>query len=154
MVTPIRILHVFGIMDTGGAESLIMEIYRNLKKEQFQFDFLVHGNSSGYYESEIEKLGGKIYRVSKYKGYNHLRYKKELDIFFETHREFSIVHSHIRSTANIILKIAKKNGKLTISHAHSTSDGKGLASQVKSVYRKQITKYSDVNIACSADAGK
>ena len=37
----IRVLHCFGAMNIGGAETLIMNIYRKIDKSKIQFDFLV-----------------------------------------------------------------------------------------------------------------
>ena len=42
---PIRVLHVFGRLGLGGAESRIMDLYRNIDKRQVQFDFLVHSDA-------------------------------------------------------------------------------------------------------------
>ena len=42
MAEPIRVLHVFGNLDLGGAESRIMDLYRHIDSERVQFDFLVH----------------------------------------------------------------------------------------------------------------
>ena len=39
---PIRVLHVLGGLDVGGAESRIMDIYREIDRNKVQFDFLVH----------------------------------------------------------------------------------------------------------------
>ncbi len=40
MEKPIRILHVIGIMNRGGAEAMIMNLYRSIDKEKIQFDFV------------------------------------------------------------------------------------------------------------------
>ena len=40
--TPVRVLHVFGRVGLGGAESRIMDLYRNIDRDRIQFDFLVH----------------------------------------------------------------------------------------------------------------
>ena len=42
MKYPIRILHVIGAMENGGAENVVMNIYRNIDREKIQFDFVVH----------------------------------------------------------------------------------------------------------------
>ena len=39
---PIRILHVLGVLNMGGAESRIMDLYRHIDRSKVQFDFLVH----------------------------------------------------------------------------------------------------------------
>ena len=53
----IRVLHVIRHMNTGGAETLIMNLYRNVDREKIQFDFLVFGD--GIFDKEINQLGGK-----------------------------------------------------------------------------------------------
>ena len=62
MCNPIRVLHVVVNMHRGGAETLIMNIYRNINRSKVQFDFLVHKNE-GVFEQEIVELGGKIHRI-------------------------------------------------------------------------------------------
>ena len=39
---PVRILHVFGKLNRGGAESRVMDLYRHMDRGRVQFDFLVH----------------------------------------------------------------------------------------------------------------
>ena len=39
---PIRVLHENVVMDMGGIENLLMNIYRNIDREKVQFDFMVH----------------------------------------------------------------------------------------------------------------
>lgn len=119
----IRVLHVIGKMDRAGAETLIMNLYRNIDRRKVQFDFLVHSNEKGDYDDEIEKLGGKIYHIERYNIKNYFRYKKLCRVFFdENHEKWDIVHGHIRSCAAIYLKEAKKNGLYTIAHSHSAGD--------------------------------
>ncbi|MCL2773487.1 MAG: glycosyltransferase family 1 protein [Oscillospiraceae bacterium] len=150
---PIRILQVFGILNRGGAETFIMNVYRNINRSKIQFDFIVHSEEKGAYEDEIEKLGGKIYRVPTYKGKNHFKYKKAWCNFFKTNLTYRIIHGHMRSTASIYLKIAKQFGLKTIIHSHSTSSGKGLNSIVKNIMQYNIRYIADYLFACSKVAG-
>ena len=39
---PIRVLHVFGKLNRGGAESRVMDLYHHMDRSKVQFDFLVH----------------------------------------------------------------------------------------------------------------
>ncbi len=59
----IRVLHIVRKMHRGGAETMIMNIYRNINRNKIQFDFLCMDNEVADYEKEISELGGKIYRV-------------------------------------------------------------------------------------------
>ena len=38
----LRVLHVIGAMDRGGAETMVMNLYRAVDRTQVQFDYLVH----------------------------------------------------------------------------------------------------------------
>ena len=40
MSEPIRVLHVIGIMNRGGAETMIMNLYRHIDRSKVQFDFV------------------------------------------------------------------------------------------------------------------
>ena len=45
MSKTIRVLHVLGGVGLGGAESRIMDLYRQMNREEIQFDFLVHSEA-------------------------------------------------------------------------------------------------------------
>ena len=54
---PIRILHVVGIMNRGGIETMLMNLYRNIDRNRIQFDFVAKTTNKGVFDDEIEKLG-------------------------------------------------------------------------------------------------
>ncbi|MEH6917511.1 hypothetical protein V7Y60_25875, partial [Priestia megaterium] len=105
---PIRVLHVLGGLNRGGAETMIMNIYRNIDRFKVQFDFVVHTTDKCDYEDEIHKLGGRIFRIPRYYGKNHLKYTKEWHRFLNEHPEHKIIHGHMRSTGSIYMSIAKR----------------------------------------------
>ena len=154
MSEPIRILQVFAQMNRGGAETMIMNLYRNIDRKKIQFDFVVHTEEVCTFDEEIRELGGKIYRVPRYIGKNHFAYKKSWENLFKTHPKYKIIHGHVRSTASIYLKVAKKHGITTIAHSHNTSSGKGIQALVKNLLQYPIRFNADYMIACSKDAGK
>lgn len=152
--TPLRILHVFAEMNRGGAETMIMNLYRNIDRSKIQFDFIVHTSENCAYDNEIISLGGNIFRIPKYTGTNHFQYKKAWIDFFESNSDYKVIHGHVRSTASIYLKIAKKFGLITISHSHSTSSGSGIIAVIKNILQFPIRYIADYLFACSEDAGK
>lgn len=154
MSLPIRILQVFGRMDRGGAETMLMNLYRNIDRNKIQFDFIVHTNDKCAYDSEIEALGGKIYHCPQYRVWNHWQYVLWWKDFFLKHSNYRILHSHIRSSAVIFFKIAKKRKIITIAHSHSTSNGTGMRSFIKNMLQRNLTKYADFCFACGKESGK
>ena len=71
---PIRVLQVTGIMNRGGAETMIMNLYRNMDRSKVQFDFVENSLEPGAYDEEIRRLGGRIFYCPHYTGKNHLSY--------------------------------------------------------------------------------
>lgn len=121
----VKVLHVLGTTNLGGAESRIMDLYRHMDREQVQFDFLVHMDPSqykqalkdgrepedyrdaGHYDEEIRELGGHVYPLPRFRVYNYAAYRRAIRRFFEEHHDYSVVQGHMTSTASIYLPIAK-----------------------------------------------
>lgn len=149
----IRVLQVFGGLDRGGSETIVMNLYRNIDRDRIQFDFVTHQAVKGDYEDEIEKLGGRIFRIPRYKVINHLSYIKAWKNLLRNHPEWKIVHGHMYTLASIYLNVAKKEGRLTIAHSHNTSNGKGVKAFVQDMIEKPLPSIADRFMACSDDAG-
>jgi glycosyltransferase involved in cell wall biosynthesis len=149
----IRVLHVLGGLDRGGAETMVMNLYRAIDKTQIQFDFIVHNEKKQAYTDEILSLGGRIFHFPAFNGFNYFKMKKLWTQFFINHPEYKILHSHIRSYASLYLPIAKKAGLKTIIHSHSTSNGKGLSSVVKRIMQYPLRWQADYFFGCSKEAG-
>lgn len=150
----IRVLQVLGGLNRGGAETMVMNLYRNIDRNKIQFDFIKHTESKCAYDDEIKELGGRIYSIPKYKVYNHFQYKKAWNNFFKKHPEYKIIHGHVRSTATIYLKIAKKYGLYAIAHSHSTSSGKGIKAIIKNMLQFRIRYITDYFMGCSKEANE
>lgn len=154
MGEPIRVLHVLGGLEAGGAESFVMNLYRAIDREKIQFDFVKHVSHRGVFEDEIVQMGGRIYKCPQYTGKNHIAYCKWWNDFLAGHSEYRVIHGHVRSTASIYLEIAKKHGLVTIAHSHSTSNGSGFSSVVKDIMQRPIRQQANYLFACSDKAGK
>lgn len=152
---PIRVLQYIGSLNLGGSQAMIMNIYRNMNREDIQFDFVVDRKTELLYKDEIEGMGGKVFIFDQYmKGYNLLSYNRQWKRFFNQHPEYRILHCHVRSVASIVLRIAKKYGLKTICHSHSISNGRGAKALAKKVLQKGIVKHSDYLLACSRKAAE
>lgn len=151
---PIRVLHVLGALDMGGAETMIMNLYRNIDRNHIQFDFIIHTDKKCAYTDEILKMGGRIYSIEQFKGINLISYMKMFNSFYKNHPEYQIIHGHMRSTAAIYLLIAKINKRYTIAHSHNISSGSGLKALVKTILQFPIRYIADYFFACSIMAGK
>lgn len=168
---PIRILHVLGVLNMGGAESRIMDLYRHIDREQVQFDFLVHttpvqgaeddssqtlmaGRAKEYFDDEVRSLGGEIYALPRFNGRNLGAYRRAAERFFATHGGWTAVEGHMTSTASIYLPIAKKNGiPATISHVRSAGVDAGIKGLATRALRAPLAHRADHLLACSVESG-
>lgn len=151
----IRVLQIVPNMQAGGLENFIMNIYRKIDRESIQFDFLVHYKERKHFDDEIEKLGGKIYRMTLRDDNNIFKYMADLNSFYKEHPEYKIIHCHMSSIGFINFFIAKKNGvKVRIAHSHNSNTEKNIKGFIKSVLIKPLKYISTHNFACSSEAGK
>ncbi|MCY9392926.1 glycosyltransferase family 1 protein, partial [Bacillus haynesii] len=58
-VRPKRVLHIVSGMNRGGAETMIMNIYRHTDRRHIQFDFISHREETCDYDPEIITRGGR-----------------------------------------------------------------------------------------------
>ncbi len=154
MGSPLRILHAAVNMNRGGAETLIMNLYRNMDRSKIQFDFLTC--KEGIFDQEIMELGGKIYRIPYITDVGHFQYLKELDHFFSLHRDYHCVHSHMDKMSGLVLRSAKKAGiPVRIAHSHNTKSEGGLAARTyKWLSGIFIPHCATHTVACSTESAK
>ncbi|MGG0275887.1 glycosyltransferase family 1 protein [Bacillus rhizoplanae] len=150
----LRILHVVVNMNRGGAETLIMNLYRNLDRSKVQFDFLTC--KEGVFDEEIVELGGKVHRIPYITDVGHTGYMKALNIFFASHKEYRIVHSHMDKMSGFVLRSARKAGiPIRIAHSHNTSSEGGVTAKMYKWYAgKFISPNATHLLACSEVAAK
>lgn len=150
----IRVLHIVGKMDRAGAETMLMNLYRNIDRSAIQFDFITFTYEKGDYDDEILALGGRIFPII---ANNPVKRMVELTNFLKKHSEYQIVHAHQLLANAFHLLAAKRAGvKKLISHAHSTSNGKtGLLNKIYEKFTlKIIRKISTHKLACGELAAK
>ena len=150
----IRVLHMIASLDVGGSQTMMMNIYRNIDREKIQFDFIIDQPKETYFAPEIRSLGGKVFTLPAFRGYNAGEVKRDWNNFFYTHPEYRVLHSHSRSYASLYLPVAKQHGVKTIIHSHSTNSGSGIKGAVKAVMQLPLRHQADVLMACSLEAGE
>lgn len=149
-----RVLQVIGAMDRGGAETMIMNLYRALDRSRIQFDFLVHEERACDYDEEIQDLGGKLFRVPRFTGANLLQYRQLCREVFENHPEHPLVHGHIGSSAALYLGEAKRAGKATVAHSHAQNFPLSLPQLGFRAVSYRTRFIADRFLACSVEAGR
>lgn len=143
-----RILHVVGKMDRAGAETMLMNLYRQIDRTQIQFDFITFTDETGDYDAEIIAMDGKIIPII---ANNPIERMLKLQRFLKKNPQYKIVHAHMLLSNAFHLLAAKMAGvKNRISHSHNTSNGHSTAikkayEQWALVVNRQVATYK---IAC------
>lgn len=156
-----RVLQVFGTMNCGGAETMLMNIYRNIDRNKIQFDFLVNCKDAsnppkGFYDDEITSLGGKIMYINSQGTSGLIKYISELTVFLKKNN-YDIVHSHMDWLGGAIAFAAHRAGvKKIIVHSHTMKMSKsGVAFKAFLSFQKLFVKrYATDFWGCSEFATK
>lgn len=150
----IKILNIIRTMNMGGAQVLIMNILRNINREQFQLDFLL--NEEGIFDDEIRNLGGKIFYMQYLTEIGQSKYQKNLINFFKSHKEYKIIHSHMNQVSGLILEAAYyANVPIRIAHSHTMGNKNNVVAKIYKRYLQgKIDKYATQLIACSDETAK
>ena len=116
----IKVLQVIGSMNYGGIESVIMNFYSHIDREQVQFDF-ISGPAPGRFDKVAESLGAHVYHLPV-KSRHPLRYVKQLSKIV-SENGYDIVHSNTNSASAFLDLWAAKRGKCKcrIAHSHNSS---------------------------------
>lgn len=164
MEKKIKVIHITEKLQAGGIENFIMNIYRNINREKFHFDFLVTRNENEFFEDEISKLGGKKFVIDCDKNENVfmrvLKESKEIEKFLKNNK-YDVVHIHSGTPLRVFyLRAAKRAGvKKRIYHSHSAEvKGPHKALKLKkilfNIFKRFFEFYGTDFLACSNWAAK
>jgi glycosyltransferase EpsF len=161
----IKVLQVVGTMNRGGAEVMLIDLFRQISSD-FHFDFLVNykissGIPKGDFDEEISLTDSKIHYIP---AQWDLGVKKYIIAFQKLISEIGvpdIVHIHMNSKCGVIAKAAKLAGiKHVIAHSHADLKFRGslksrIASNLELQFQKRlIAKYADNFWGCSQEANR
>ena len=153
-MNPIRVLQIVPAMNCGGMENFIMNVYRNIDRQKVQFDFLYHYDMDCFFDKEIEKLGGKTYKLTGRQDNNFPKYFKNLDDFFKEHTEYKVVHGHYSGFGMFYNHYAKKHGVATrAGHSHNAFHESNLTGYADGILSTTFKYNLTDRFACSEKAG-
>ena len=149
----LKVLQVFTILNRGGAETNLLNYYREIDRGKFQFDFLVHRQEEGAYEAEITQLGGHIYRLPQVHPKKLRTYKKAVQQFFQEHSDYQIIHGQCSELGVFIYEEAKKRKiPVIIAHAHNSKMDWDQKALFRILWKHTMRKYINAYFTCGYEA--
>lgn len=154
----IKILLVGLSSVNGGIEKIMFDIYKNMDKSIYKFDFIAFNGTVFNQDFYIDN-GSKVFPITK-RSNNPFKHYTELKKFFKS-VQYDYVWVNTSSSATIATqKYAKKytNAKI-ITHSHGTTfeQSGGIIDKLNCLTdkfnRKKMIKLTDLFFACSTLAG-
>lgn len=150
-----KILVIGMTKNHGGIESFILNMYKEINKNNFKIDFI------NMYDDEI--VGYDLFNQGKSNIFNvSNEYKRPLKCYKELNKilannKYDIVHINKNSICSPIILAAVKNAKVPVRiiHSHNTqSTGGSFGDILHFINKRFLHKYCNYYFACSNDAGK
>ena len=151
---PIRVLHVTGGMNRAGTETWLMHLLRNIDREQYSMDFLVHTAQPCAYDYEIAALGSRI--IPCFPHTNPWLYARNFMRALKEHGPYDVVHSHVHHFSGLPLYLAHRAGvPVRIAHSHNdTTSPDGAAGPVRLAYLRLMEHFIRTNATAGLAASR
>lgn len=141
----LKIAQIIGNAKSGGVISCVLNFFRNIDRNKFQFDFYTYGESP--FDEEIRQLGGRIFIIPNVLGF--FKSVKAMKTYFAKENYYA-VHAHLTSLSFVPLCAAKRAKiKYRICHAHSTSHRSEKVWLVKNTLKHLSRLYPTHLAGCS-----
>lgn len=151
-----RILHVIGKLDRGGAETWLVQVLRHIDRQKYQMDFLVHGTSPGAYDEEVRALGSRIIPCLSHS--NPMLYARNFRRMLREYGPYDVVHSHVHHFSGFVMLLgAVAKVPVRIVHGHTTKTIQQPSTTLKRklydrLMLELIAQFSTKGMAVSRDA--
>lgn len=150
----VRVLQIIGSLERAGAETFLMNLYRNIDRDKIQFDFAIYEKPSekSYYPEAIS-MGAKVFILpTKSEGIS--KNWKAIQKLVR-HEQYQIVWRHTDSWVGGLDLLAAQRGGATkrIMHSHS-SDTVGVERLLHYLLRPYINIKVTNRFSCSRAAGE
>ncbi|MBR4800959.1 MAG: glycosyltransferase family 1 protein [Clostridia bacterium] len=144
----IKVAQIVGDATTGGVISCVLNFYRHIDRDDFQFDFYSYAPSK--FDEEIKALGGNVFYVPKaIRPLSHISKLKKL----LKQGDYDIVHAHLTTLSAVSLLAAKQaKVKVRVCHAHNTTCKNEKTKIVKDMLRPFSKTFATHTAGCSEHA--
>lgn len=155
MVKKIKVLQIGMTPNKGGVENYVMNLYRKINREDIQFDFVDwYGDRNIAYSSEINTLGGKIFKIESRRKSPISNFKQLRNIFKNNNYQYVYYNMNSLSDITGMKTVLKSTKTKLIVHSHNDNipNQKHITRLFHSIH-KHMMKNEIIRFACSKNAG-
>ncbi len=150
----LRVLHSVSNMARAGIETMLMNYYREIDRDQIQFDFLANKPVPGEYDEEIRGMGGRVFVSPGLNPLHYPRYRRFMADLLRDNPDIRIVHAHNEAMGYYALQSAKDAGiPVRIAHAHNTRIIRDYKYPLKMACKQLLPGAATDYWSCGRDAG-
>ena len=150
----LRVLHSVSNMARAGIETMLINYYREMDRNQIQFDFLANKPVPGEYDEEIRNMGGRVFVSPGLNPLHFPRYRRFVADLLSENPDIRIVHAHNEAMGYYALQSAKDAGiRVRIAHAHNTQIIHDYKYPLKLVCKQLLPGAATDYWSCGRDAG-
>lgn len=155
----IKVLQSMDTIGVGGTEVFVMNLYRSIDKDRFDFDFVVFDDYKTEYLQEVLDNGDKVYQFHQKhqnKMLNFLDQKRFINDILNQ-QKYDIIHCNGNSLLGILRAAlpAKKHNLHVITHSHNQGERhENAIERVGLDYlKRKISTIAELGYTCSDKAG-
>lgn len=151
MQKKIKILYVLDVLShNSGVSAVVMSYIRNIDREIFDIDVVVHKPSDSDLVREVQAIGFNVIQLPDITLRGFLGFKNGFENLLRN-KTYDIVHGHVSNSAFLYLKTAEKLGvKNRIIHAHNPTSADQPLKRVRNDFlERNITDWANHFFACS-----
>lgn len=149
-----RCLQIVAALHIGGAEKVARDIGLSCRKNGYEVDYLLFGETAKGYDDELESSGCRLIHIpSPSNGY--LRFYRQLRQLIRENR-YDVVHAHTMFSIGWAMLAAEREGvPVRVAHAHSAlNNGSSLKKRAyERIMRRLILNHATDLVACGDAAG-
>ena len=150
----LRILHSVSNMDRAGIETMLMNYYRHMDRDEIQFDFLANKPKPGDYDEEIRAMGGRVFVSPGLSPAKYPAYMRYVGGLLRENPDIRVLHAHNEAMGFYALRAAQRAGlPVRIAHAHNTRIIRDYKWPLKMVCKALLPLSATQLCACGTDSG-
>ena len=153
-----RILHVVGGMNRGGAETWLMNLLRLVDPVDYHMDFMVHTSDQATFNNEIRDAGSQV--IPCLKPRDPIQHARNFRSVIREYGPYDVLHSHVHYYSGFVLWLGHSSGvQKLIAHGHTdTKDSEEKAGKQRRIYvnlmKRLISRYAVCGLAASKRAAE